>query len=490
MKANFLTRMCGGLAMFLGLVGCDSPAETETANATSALSSPNAGSAGRAVPPTTEGNVGMMTRTATPPNSISPRTTTEGTSNVRSTNTWSKDSWLRWGGPDGRMVASDTSSGSDSTIGWSVDWEATPPRELWRKEISIGFSSFTVQDGRVFTMGRDGDQDLIVALDWESGDEIWSVRLDVPLFDNLHEGGPGATPTLFEDKLITVSRDGQTRCLSQADGTEIWRADLSELTGIEPPEWGFTTSPWVGQPAGSETRLALFEVGSLVALDANDGTLVWKTEPAQPGYGSPTVFDHGGQPYVASLNNERLIVCRLPGGEQVAATDWESRFRTAAASPLIQGDLCFLSSGYQAGCAQYRFDGSGLELLYDNRNMSNHMNPCVLIDGTLYGIDGNSDRSRLCRLVALDWETGEELWAERGYGCGSVVGCGDRLVVLSDEGLLAVVRAQRDRFEEVARLQILEGRCWTVPVLVGNRLLARTAAGTVVALELPPVTAP
>lgn len=396
---------------------------------------------------------------------------------VSTTSSGNSEQWLRWGGPDVRMVAPDT--------GWSSGWQTQSPREIWRAEIGTGFSSFSVKDGRVFTMGRDGDQDLIVALSLSDGSQIWTQRLTVPLFDNLHEGGPGATPTLFGDKVITVSRDGQVLCMMQETGEIVWSANLSELTGIQPPEWGFTTSAWAGDWSGTGSDVALFEVGSLVALNTSDGSLRWKTDPATPGYGSPVVFERQGESLVATVNNDVLQICRLESGEVVASAPWESRFETAAVTPLFVGDECFLSSGYGAGCALYRFDGSQLEQVYANRAMSNHMNACVLIDNTLYGVDGNSDRSRLCRLVAMDWATGEELWAERGYGCGSVLGCGNRILVLSDEGVLAVVAAEREAYRELGRLQILEGRCWTVPVLVGQVLLARDAAGTVVALELP-----
>jgi len=85
----------------------------------------------------------------------------------------------------------------------------------------------------------------------------------------------------------------------------------------------------------------------------------------------------------------------------------------------------------------------------------------------------------------MDWESGEEKWAHRGWGCGSVVGCGDRLLVLSDTGTLVVVRATGESYQELGQFPLLDGKCWTVPVLVGDRLYARNAAGSVVAVELP-----
>lgn len=487
MKLYGMRRILASFALFsvASVLGCNSSTAPVTSSTGAGSSSTEEAESSSisvpALPDLSQGTITPETSESTSTEASPPKdpsvTSTGPSSNNSASADDSADRWVRWGGPDARMVAPDAQ--------WSSDWQTQPPRELWKKEIGIGFSSFAVQDGRVFTMGRDGDQDLIIALSLADGSEIWSQRLPVALFDNLHEGGPGATPSLFADKLITVARDGQVRCLMQATGEIVWQANLSEITGIQPPEWGFTTSPWVGDWNGEGSDVALFEAGCLVALNTSDGSLKWKTDQATPGYGSPVVFERDGTRLVATVNNDVLLICNLETGVPVASIAWESRYETAAVTPLIVGGECFLSSGYGAGCALFRFDGTNIEQVYANRAMSNHMNACVLIDQTLYGVDGNSDRSRLCRLVAMDWSTGEELWAERSYGCGSVLGCGDRLLVLSDEGLLAVVKAQREGFQELGRLQILEGRCWTVPVLVGKTLLARNAAGTVVALELP-----
>lgn len=419
---------------------------------------PGGSSAPLAGPPA---DVGSATIATTPAPEVS----------VATTWPWPEGEWHRWGGPDGYMRA--------PAGAWDTQWESNPPKVLWRAEVGTGFSSFTLAKGRLFTMGRDGENDLIVALNAETGEELWRVVYPVPLFDNLHEGGPGATPVLVDEDLLTVSRNGAIKRLRQSDGTVVWEKNLVELTGIQPPEWGYTTSPlvWNG--------MAIYESGSIVALDALTGETRWMTESAAPGYGSPVHFQLGNRDLIASVNNAALMVVDGNSGQVVAQTPWETQYATTAATPTVVGKRLFVSTGYSTGCASFDLETQGLVERYRSTTMRNHMNACVLIDGLLYGVDGNSHAARTCRLVCMDWQTGEEKWSHRGWGCGSVVGCGDRLLVLSDTGTLVGVRATGESYQEFGQVSILEGKCWTVPIVLGNRLFARNAAGSVVSVELP-----
>lgn len=380
--------------------------------------------------------------------------------------------WLRWGGPQGTMTSPE--------VGWNARWSEKPPAIVWQASVGTGFSSVTIADGRLFTMGYGDDRDHVYGLDATTGQQLWEYSYPCAKVDNLHEGGPGATPTIDEGRVYTLSREGHLFCFDAQSGMVLWSKQLEEELGVEHPEWGFTCSPLV---AGN---LVIVDVGPTVALDKQSGQVVWKTKRYRPGYGSPALFTHAGQLLVAVLNNDGLLVLRPDDGSEVAFYAWETNYATNSTTPIADGDTLFISTGYGKGCALVRLADGRLEEVYRNRNMRNHMNNCALWDGHLYGIDGQANSSGSCRLVCLKHETGEVAWSHRGLGCGSLLAADGKLIVLTDEGTLVLVEATPESYRELGRVRVLTGRCWTVPVLAGHRVYCRNAAGDLVCVDLSP----
>lgn len=357
-------------------------------------------------------------------------------------------------------------------------WSAAEPGKLWSAKIGTGFSSLSVVQGKVYTMGHRGGDDTVYCFAAADGSEIWKRSYPCELVDNLHEGGPAATPTVDGDRVYTVSKQGHTFCLAAATGELLWKVNLSELLGVDMPEWGFSCSPRV---LGDQL---LIEAGRTASFDKHSGKLLWQSEKFRPGYGSPAVFEHGGRTLVAVLNNDCLLVVRADDGSQVAQYPWETDFATTSTTPIVSGDTIFISSGYNRGCALLKLASGGLEEIYANRNMSNHMNNCVHWQGHLYGFDGNSHNARTVKLTCIEYATGQTKWEQRGLGCGSLFLTDGKMVALSDDGQLVVLAAQPTEYRELARTKILSGRCWTVPVLSNGRLFARNARGDVVCVAM------
>lgn len=379
--------------------------------------------------------------------------------------------WPRWGGPKRDLISSETD--------WSADWEENAPSQVWENQVGIGFSSISIVDGRLYTMGHQDGKDYVWCLDAETGEEIWQHSYAAELFDNLHEGGPGGTPTVADGRVWTLSRDGQLFCLDAANGDVLWQTDVTKDSEVEPGEWGLTSSAML-----SEGRL-LLEVGRVMAYDPQTGEVLWRGEAYKPGYGSVTPFKWQENSLVASLNNEKLVVLDASNGQEVTAYKWTSQYDTSGTSPIVADDSIFLSTGYKSGCVLLQIADNELLRVYENREMSNHMANCILLDGMLFGIDGNSHNSRLCRLVCMDYQTGDVKWSERGFGCGTVILAGDRLLILSDKGELVAAKASSESYEELGRFELLDGRCWTVPVLLNGHIYARNAAGRIVCAQLP-----
>lgn len=327
-------------------------------------------------------------------------------------------------------------------------------------------------------MGHRRNDDTIYCLDATSGKELWKYSYKCALVDNLHEGGPAATPTVDGNRVYTVSKEGHLFCFTADKGEVVWTHDLRTLLEVRMPEWGFSCSPLV---LGD---MLIVEAGRTVALDKATGKLIWQTGSYRPGYGSPVAFERAGETMIAVLNNDCLLVVRAKDGSGVAEHPWETDYVTTAATPIVFDGKVFISSGYGRGCALLKLAGDKLEVVYENRNMCNHMNNCVLWNGHLYGFDGNSHNRRLVQLVCMDFATGKVAWKRRGLGCGSLFLSDGKLILLGDEGELVVAKAQPDKYEDLAHAQVIEGRCWTVPILSHGKLYCRNADGDVVCLDL------
>lgn len=379
--------------------------------------------------------------------------------------------WPVWRGPNG--------DGASQETNWSADWGADGPPQFWRASVGTGFSSMSVARGRVYTMGHRDGNDTVYCFDAARGEEVWTHSYPCQLVDNLHEGGPACTPTVDGDRVYTVSKEGHFFCLSAKDGSVLWSKQLQALLGVNMPEWGFSCSPLV---VGDKVVL---EVGRTCAFDKESGELVWQTEKFRPGYGSPTLFQpEGSEPLVTVLSNDFLLVVKLASGEEVDRLKWETSFATSASTPLAKDNTLFISTGYGKGCLLAELKDGQLTKVYENNKIRSHMANCVLVDGVLYGIDGQSHLPSQCRLVALGHATGEVHWSERGFGCGTVLAAGDRLLILTDDGDLASAKASKGGYEPISRGKVLEGKCWTVPVLAHGRLYCRNAAGQLVCLDL------
>jgi outer membrane protein assembly factor BamB len=369
-------------------------------------------------------------------------------------------------------------NGISTETDWRKEWPAEGLKRLWSADVGLGYSAVAVAGGRAYTLGNRDGKETVYAFDAATGRELWKYSYACGLVDNLHPGGPGATPTIDGRFVYTLSKEGHLHAFHEATGKVAWMLHLPKQFETPIPEWGFTSSPLV-----LGDRLIL-DVGGLAALDKTTGATLWRSTKYRAGYGSPVaVKSETGETLVASLTNDALVVVRPGDGGEVARHDWTSQYATSGTTPVVCGKALFISVGYDGGCALVAFEGGKLTPLFRNQAMSNHMATAVLWKGHLYGIDGNSHTPRQCKLVCVDLATGKRLWEQRGFGCGSLTLVDGRLLVLSDEGRLSLVAASPEGFKEQARSDVGDGRYWTTPVLARARIYCRSEAGEVVCLD-------
>lgn len=390
--------------------------------------------------------------------------------------------WPRWRGPDLNGISRET--------GWSTTWPASGPKQLWKANVGVGFSSIAVSQGRTYLMGnRNKQQDVVYCLDAVTGKEVWHHAYDAPLEPNNYEGGPSATPTVDGDRVYTLSKQGLLLCLDAATGKLVWSNSVPEAVGAflaksnaaggkssaelkaAKPEWGFAGSVLV---VGERLYVNVGKNGT--ALD-KAGKVVWVTGPEPAGYSTFVPFTIGNRSGLALLALRAVVGVDPGSGKELWSYPWKTRYDVNAADPIIDGDLVFVSSGYDHGATVVRITGTQAQKVWENRNMRNHFNSCVLIDGSLYGFD-ESD------LRCLDFKTGVVKWTEEGLGKGALMAADGKLIVLSEKGELVVAPATPAGFKPVARAQVLGGKCWTTPVLANGRIYCRNAAGDTVCVDV------
>lgn len=351
----------------------------------------------------------------------------------------------------------------------------------WEAELGTGFSTVSVADGRVYSMGHADGKETVWCLSETDGNVLWKDTYPAELMPNLHEGGPGATPTVDGDRVYTISKDGQFHAYEAATGKRLWSHDLVELSGMRrAPEWGFTGSPLI------HGDLVLVEAGATFAFDKRSGEIRWQSDRYRPAYGTAQIFESGGAEFLATLKTDGLVILDPADGSTLGFSVWRTSFQTNSTTPLRAGDgRLFISTGYDQGCALFRFADGSLTKLYENKNMCNHMGNSVLIDGFLYGFDGTAHRGRPVEFTCLDLETGEKRWYFPDLKYGSVIAAGTELIVLTEMGEMLIGQASPEGFVARVRHQVIEGRCWTPPVIANRQIYARNAAGRLVVIPVP-----
>jgi len=386
---------------------------------------------------------------------------------------WAED-WPNWRGPDHNGISRET--------GWDANKLRAGPEFLWRKQIGTGFASVVVSDGRVYAMGNTGKQgdkqqeqkDTLWCLNAKTGEEIWKHTYSCLLEPKSHEGGPSATPTVEAGRVYILSKQGHAFCLDVKSGAVVWQKHLTNDYGVKPHEWGFSCSPII------VNDLIVFNAGTYgLALRKQDGGLAWVNDKGVPGYSSAVPYEQQGKKCVAILGNKELYGVVAATGQVLWKQPWTTMYDENIPDAIITGDRLFMSSGLGTGAALFRIESDKLVQLWSHKEMQNWLSTSVLWQDHVYGVD--------CKdgvLKCLDFRTGAVKWAHEGLGVGSVMLAGGNLIALSDKGRLMVAQASPAEYTELAAAQILEGKCWTMPVLVNGRIYARNAEGELVCIDV------
>ncbi|MEM9480476.1 MAG: PQQ-binding-like beta-propeller repeat protein [Verrucomicrobiota bacterium] len=344
---------------------------------------------------------------------------------------------------------------------------------LWRAQVGIGFSTVSVTGDRVFTMGNTDEKDTVWCLDAKTGEVIWEHTYDCELDPLYYEGGPSATPTIHNGAVFTLSKKGHAFCLDLESGDVTWSRDLIADYGFELPEWSFASSAFI------DGDLVLLNVGREgLALDKTTGKTVWKSSTETAGYATVVPFAKSER---LLFSADSLLSLDGQSGKKLWEYPWRSNRDVNAADPVVNDRRILISSNAGGMMIEVNPETREVEEVWENKNLKWHFNAGVMVGGHIYSINGTTHRPT--ELTCTDAKTGETLWAEEGFGNGALMAADSgKTLILFDKGELTIFETTPDGFSPRLRQQILQGKCWTVPVFANGQIYCRSAEGELVAV--------
>jgi outer membrane protein assembly factor BamB len=360
--------------------------------------------------------------------------------------------WPQWRGPARNEISQET--------GLLKSWPAEGPKLLWRSpNRGGGYCTPSVARGRVFGMGYRGNDEVVWALDANTGEEIWATPIAVANRGVGFGEGSRSTPTVDGDRLYVVGVSGDLTCLDFATGQKRWQRNLVKEFGGGVPGWGYTESPLIdGEKciATPGNRQA-----TVIAVNKMNGEEIWRCQvpegdPAH--YSSAIAFDFGG-----IRQYGRYLWCYKSPANGTAN----------CSTPIYSNGHIFAASSYGVGGGLAKLEANGQNVtateVYFTKNMKNHHGGMVLLNGYLYGFDESN-------LTCLDYMTGQVKWTNRSTGKGSLTCVDGMLYLRGQNGTVGLAAANPSAYQETGKFEQPErsrAEAWAHPVVSNGKLLLR-----------------
>jgi outer membrane protein assembly factor BamB len=345
-------------------------------------------------------------------------------------------------------------------------WPSSGLQQLWRRPVGGGYASMTVAQGLVFTIEQRRDQETVAAYELSSGRERWTSSWKAFFQESMGGDGPRATPSYSDGRVYALGATGEFRCLDAATGRLLWRKNILEEAGAANLNWGMAASPLI-----VDSLVVVMPGKGVTAFDKMTGTRKWSSLDDMAAYTAPMVATLAGTRQIVAVTASRVTGITIDEGMLLWEFPWKTEYDVNSTLPLIvDANRFVMSAGYGHGASLVEVTSSGGALaakeLWHNNNMKSKFNNVVLHEGVVYGLDEGI-------MAAVEVSTGKRLWKGGRYGYGQILLAGSHIVVLTESGDVALVKATRERHEEVSKFEALSGKTWNVPAIAQGILLVR-----------------
>jgi outer membrane protein assembly factor BamB len=348
------------------------------------------------------------------------------------------------------------------------DWSASPPVEVWRRSIGPGWSSFAVDGDLLYTQEQRGEDEIVSCYRVSTGEPVWRHRDRTRFWESNGGPGPRATPTLSQGRVYTLGATGILNALDARTGVVVWSHNIPAETKTPTPFWGFTASPLV-----IDDIVIAAASGTLAAYDLATGQVRWVNPSRGGSYSSPHRVTIDGVTQVLLLGGPGVMSVAPADGKLLWEHKWDGGSIVQPA--LIEGDDVLINAismtggtGMRRLGVEHGEGGWTVEERWTSSGLKPYFNDFVVHKGHAFGFDGSI-------LACINLEDGVRKWKGGRFGNGQLVLLPDQdaLLVLSEDGELAMVSATPDKFTELTRFRVFDAKTWNHPVLVGETLLVR-----------------
>jgi outer membrane protein assembly factor BamB len=389
--------------------------------------------------------------------------------------------WSQWGGPNRDFKS--------PSKGLANSWPEKGPRELWSRALGEGHSSILVDGSRLYTMYSKGEQETVIALDAATGKTVWEHTYPAPTvvegkaIDYEFGKGPHATPLIVGDMIYTAGATARLHCLNKETGKVVWSHDIYKEYNGTFEDRGYSCSPLAYK------NTIILNMGgpgqAIVAFNQKDGSVVWKKQDFMTSPASHMLISVDGQEQLVAFLGKEIVGLDPNNGDLLwshpHATEWGLNIST----PVWGADnLLFVSSAYNGGSRVLRLAQKGgkttaTEVWFHRRVRVHHGNT-IRIGDYLYTTSGDFGPAFL---TAVNVKTGKVAFQERSFPKSTFILADGKLIILDEDGNLALATPAPDGIKVLAKAQVLQNKAWTVPTLVGTKLYLRDRK-TIKALDL------
>jgi outer membrane protein assembly factor BamB len=398
--------------------------------------------------------------------------------------------WPARRGPGGNGISKET--------GWNPKALAGGPKILWQANIGNGYANVAIRDNLLVTMGTKEGFTTIYGLKADTGKEIWK-------YSYANTNDTQATPAIDGNSVYALSLEGELFCLNSRNGKLRWKKELVKDHGALRPVWGFAGSPII-----VEDLVILTANSSGMGLNKKNGEKVWVSDrpPKQfkasdphasngADYATPVVFKRHEKTYALIASWKGLSAVDVQTGRPLWVYEWELYSGCHTTDPVVDGDHIYLAENYhppskpRPGSLFLDVSGESPALLWKSSELTTEISDAVALDGYLYSGQGGP-RFFGASLRCIDLKTGTLKWEKAVSeaampNCVTLSAAGGKLIVLTDDGVLAVAESSAESYQEISRCILLPEvtkKFWSPPVLCNGRIYCRNYHGELVCVDV------